>query len=226
MKQLAVVLLSGGLDSCVTAAVARQNNDIALLFLNYGHRTCVREHRAFVDIADYYRVIERRRLIARTDALEKIGGSALTDRNVPVPDANIVRNAIPVSYVPFRNALFLSMGVSWAESVGATSVYLGAVEEDSSGYPDCTRAFCDAFAAAVDQGTRPESRIRILAPVIHLRKHQIVRLGVELGAPLHLTWSCYRNSDRACGRCDSCILRLEAFRTAGIPDPILSDDRE
>ncbi len=222
MKQLAVVLPSGGLDSCVTTAVARQNCDLALFYLDYGHRTCAREHRAFGDIADYYHVPERRRLTARTDALEQIGGSALTDRNVPVPDAKIDRNDTPVTYVPFRNALFLSMGVSWAESVGATRVYLGAVEEDSSGYPDCTRAFCDAFARAVDYGTLPESHIRILVPVIHLRKHQIVRLGVELGAPLHLTWSCYRNSDRACGRCDSCILRLEAFRTAGIPDTIPS----
>ncbi len=223
MKQIAVVLLSGGLDSCVTAAVARQNYDLALFFLDYGHRTNAREHRAFRDIADFYRVPKRRRLTARTDALQQIGGSALTDRNVPVPDANIDRKDIPVTYVPFRNALFLSMGVSWAESFGATSVYLGAVEEDSSGYPDCTRAFCDAFARAVDTGTRPESHIRILAPVIHLKKHQIVRLGVELGAPLHLTWSCYRSSDRACGRCDSCILRLKAFKTAGIPDSIPFD---
>ncbi|MDE2999260.1 MAG: 7-cyano-7-deazaguanine synthase QueC [Gemmatimonadota bacterium] len=219
MKQLAVVLLSGGLDSCVTAAVARRNFDLALFYLDYGQRTNARERRAFLEIADYYGVPARHRLAAATDALRRVGGSALTDRNVPVPDADVERNDVPLTYVPFRNALFLSLGVSWAESVGASSVYLGAVEEDSSGYPDCTQAFCDAFARAVDSGTRPESRIRILTPVIHLRKHQIVRLGVELGAPLHLTWSCYRNSDRACGRCDSCILRLKAFETAGIPDP-------
>ena len=220
MKQSAVVLLSGGLDSCVTAAVARQNFDLALFFLDYGHRTNLRERRAFHDIADHYGVPPGHRLAAGTDALRQVGGSALTDRNIPVPDADADRNDVPVTYVPFRNALFLSLGVSWAESIGASSVYLGAVEEDSSGYPDCTQAFCDAFARAVDYGTRPESHIRILTPVIHLKKHQIVRLGVELGAPLHLTWSCYRNSDRACGRCDSCILRLKAFETAGIPDPI------
>ncbi len=220
MKQLAVVLLSGGLDSCVTAAVARRNLDLALFFLDYGQRTNARERSAFLEIADYYGVPERRRLAAGTDVLRQVGGSALTDRNVPVPDADVVRNEVPATYVPFRNALLLSFGVSWAESIGASSVYLGAVEEDSSGYPDCTQAFCDAFARAVDSGTRPESHIRIVTPVIHLRKHQIVRLGVELGAPLHLTWSCYRNSDRACGRCDSCILRLKAFETAGIPDPI------
>lgn len=220
MKQLAVVLLSGGLDSCVTAAVARQNFNLALLYLDYGHRTNARERRAFHDIADHYGVPADRRLAAGTDALRQVGGSALTDRNVPVPDADANRNDVPVTYVPFRNALFLSLGVSWAEAVGASSVYLGAVEEDGSGYPDCTQAFCDAFARAVDSGTRPESHIRILTPVIHLKKHQIVRLGVELGAPLHLTWSCYRNSDRVCGRCDSCILRLKAFETAGIPDPI------
>lgn len=220
MKQVAVVLLSGGLDSCVTAAVARQNFDLALFFLDYGQRTNTRERRAFLEIASYYGVPVRRRLAAETDALLQVGGSALTDRNVPVPDADIERNDVPATYVPFRNALFLSLGVSWAESMGASSVYLGAVEEDSSGYPDCTQAFCDAFARAANTGTRPESHIRILTPVIHLGKHQIVRLGVKLGAPLHLTWSCYRNSDRACGRCDSCILRLKAFQTAGTPDPI------
>lgn len=220
MKQLAVVLLSGGLDSCVTAALARQNSDLALLHLDYGHRTNARERRAFHNIADHYGVRAQRRLAAVTDALRRVGGSALTDRNVPVPDADADRNDVPVTYVPFRNALFLSLGVAWAESVGASSVYLGAVEEDGSGYPDCTQAFCDAFARAVDSGTRPASRIRILTPVIHLKKHQIVRLGVELGAPLHLTWSCYRNSDRACGRCESCFLRLKAFEKAGIPDPI------
>ena len=222
MRQLAVVLLSGGLDSCVTAAVARQNFDLALFHLDYGHRTNARERRAFLEIADHYRVPVRHRLAAGTDALRQVGGSALTDRNVPVPDADADagRNDVPITYVPFRNALFLSLGVSWAEAVGASSVYLGAVEEDGSGYPDCTQAFCDAFARAVDSGTRPESHIRILTPVIHLKKAQIVRLGVELAAPLHLTWSCYRNSDRACGRCHSCILRLKAFETAGIPDPV------
>ena len=223
MKQLAVVLLSGGLDSCVTAAVARQNFDLALFYLDYGQRTNARERRAFLEIADYYGVPVRYRLAAGTDALLQVGGSALTDRNLPVPDADAERNGVPVTYVPFRNAIFLSLGVSWAESVGASSVYLGAVEEDGSGYPDCTQAFCNAFARAVDSGTRSESHIRILTPVIHLKKHQIVRLGVELGAPLHLTWSCYRNSDRVCGRCDSCILRLKAFETAGIPDPILRE---
>lgn len=220
MNRLAVVLLSGGLDSCVTAAVARQNDDLALLFIDYGQRTNAREHRAFLEIADHYEVPASRRLTVRTDAFRQIGGSALTDPKVPVPDADLDRNDVPVTYVPFRNALLLCLGVSWAESVGAASVYLGAVEEDGSGYPDCTQAFFDAFARAADTGTRPESRIRILAPVIHLDKRQIIRLGLELGAPLHLTWSCYRNSDRACGRCDSCILRLRAFEAAGVPDPI------
>ena len=223
MNRLAVVLLSGGLDSCVTAAVARQNDDLALLFLDYGQRTSARERRAFLDIADHYEVPASRRLTARTDAFLRIGGSALTDPKVPVPDANFNGNDVPLTYVPFRNALLLCIGVSWAESVGAASVYLGAVEEDGSGYPDCTQAFCDAFARAADTGTRPESRIRILAPVIHLNKRQIIRLGLELSAPLHLTWSCYRNSDRACGRCDSCILRRRAFKGAGIPDPILAE---
>ncbi len=219
MSELAVVLLSGGLDSCVTAAVAAQSHALALLHLTYGQRTRTREHRAFSDIADSYGVPPQRRLIVETDHLSQIGGSALTDPDIPVPDADLQRREIPVTYVPFRNAHLLCLGVSWAEVLGARAVYIGVVEEDSSGYPDCTEAFCLAFAKAAAAGTRPDTDIRICTPVIHHTKAQTVRLGADLGAPLHLTWSCYSREDTPCGRCDSCVLRLRAFQNAGIPDP-------
>lgn len=220
MKPLAVVLLSGGLDSCVTAAIAAQTCDLALLHLDYGQRTRARERRAFADIAAHFGVPENRRLTLQADCLARIGGSALTDPGIPVPDADDAGAGVPVTYVPFRNAHLLSLGVSWAEVLGASAVYIGVVEEDSAGYPDCTEAFCRAFASAVRLGTRPESGVRVETPVIHLRKAEIVARGAALGAPLHLTWSCYRDEDLACGRCDSCRLRLNAFREAGRRDPI------
>ena len=220
MKAVAVVLLSGGLDSCVTAAVAAQSHDLALLHLAYGQRTQTRERQAFSDIADFYGVPPKRRTILQTDALSRIGGSALTDPDVPVPDADLQRPDVPITYVPFRNAHLLCLGVSWAETLRARAVYIGIVEEDGSGYPDCTEDFCSAFARAVTAGTRPETDICIHTPVIHHTKTQIVRLGADLGAPLHLTWSCYSREDVACGRCDSCALRLRAFQNAGIPDPV------
>jgi 7-cyano-7-deazaguanine synthase len=215
-----VVLLSGGLDSTVTAAVAARDGELALLHLDYGQRTRSREHRAFLDVADHYGVPESHRMVAQADYLARIGGSALTDSAIPVPNGDPGRAGVPITYVPFRNAHLLSLGVSWAEVLGADAVFLGAVEEDSSGYPDCTEAFCRAFGDAVSAGTPPETRIRIETPVIHTAKADIVRLGVKLHAPLHLTWSCYEREDLACGRCDSCLLRGTAFRDAGIPDPI------
>jgi 7-cyano-7-deazaguanine synthase len=214
----AVVLLSGGMDSCVTAALARQTFEPAFLHLNYGQRTEARELRAFRDIADYYKV--GLRLIASMEHLAKIGGSSLTDRDLAVPRANLTATGIPVTYVPFRNANMLSVAVSWAEVIGASAVFIGAVEEDSCGYPDCRRQFYDAFNAVVELGTRPGSGIRVVTPVIGMSKKEIVEKGVELGAPLHLTWSCYLNEDVACGECDSCALRLRAFEQAGVVDPI------
>ncbi|MDA0747726.1 MAG: 7-cyano-7-deazaguanine synthase QueC [bacterium] len=221
MTPLAVVLLSGGLDSCVTAAVAAQTHNLALLHFDYGQLTQDRERRAFTDIADHYSVPEERRLIIHADYLARIGGSALTDPTIPVPDANLSPGHVPITYVPFRNAHLLCMGVSWAEILGAADVYIGVVQEDSSGYPDCTTTFCEAFEHTANEGTRPETTIRIQTPVIHHNKAQIVRLGKDLRAPLHLTWSCYSSEERACGRCDSCILRLRAFKAAGIEDPII-----
>jgi 7-cyano-7-deazaguanine synthase len=216
---LAVCLVSGGMDSCVTAAIANNENDeLAFLHVSYGQRTESRERESFERIADHYRV--KARLVVSLEQLAKIGGSSLTDINIAVATPNLATQGIPLSYVPFRNAHLLSAAVSWSEVIGANRIYIGAVEEDSSGYPDCRPVFYDAFQRAIDLGTRPETHIQIHTPVINLKKSQIVQRGIALNAPLELTWSCYQESERACGNCDSCALRLRAFREAGVPDPI------
>ncbi len=235
-KPKSVVLLSGGMDSCVTAAIARETHELALVHASYGQRTEARERRAFDDIADFYGV--RERLAVRLEHFSQIGGSALTDQRIAVPEvaqpllaapgtAAVDRaaksgcaTAIPITYVPFRNAHFLSVAVSWAEVLGAKAVFIGAVAEDSSGYPDCRPEYYRVFQELVRQGTRPETKIEIVTPVIHLRKSEIVRRGISLGAPLHLTWSCYQFGKEACGACESCVLRLRAFAEAGAADPI------
>ena len=217
--QLAVCLVSGGMDSCVTAAIAREENDeLAFLHVSYGQRTEQRERESFEALADHYDV--KLRLVVSLEQLARIGGSSLTDQAIPVTAANISAQGIPSSYVPFRNAHLMAAAVSWGEVIGARSIYIGAVAEDSSGYPDCRPEFYEAFQQLIDVGTRPETRIEVRTPVIHLRKSEIVRKGLELGAPLQLTWSCYQASERACGNCDSCGLRLRAFREAGAVDPI------
>ena len=217
-----VVALSGGMDSAVCAALAVRDfgaNATAALHISYGQRTEAREQRSFQDICD--RLGIRRRLLFRTPFFRAIGGSALTDRGIAVPDAVPEIGArIPVTYVPFRNAHFLSIGVSWAEATGAQALYIGAVAEDSSGYPDCRPEYYEAFQELIRRGTRPETKIDIVTPVIRLKKSQIIRRGLELGAPLHLTWSCYQGEEKACGTCDSCLLRLRAFDEAGVRDPI------
>ena len=216
---LSVCLVSGGMDSCVTAAIAREEGgELAFLHVSYGQRTEARERRAFEELADFYGV--GRRLAVSIEPLARIGGSSLTDQSVPVAAADLSSREIPTSYVPFRNAHLLSIAVSWAEVTGAGRVYIGAVAEDSSGYPDCRPEFYEAFQRVIDAGTRPTTRVEIRTPVIHMRKAEIIRRGVELGAPLHLTWSCYGAEERACGRCDSCALRLRAFAEAGVRDPI------
>ena len=216
-SQRAVVLLSGGMDSCVCAALAARDYDAAAVHISYGQRTEEREREAFSAICDRLEI--RSRLLVRNQALAAIGGSALTDPNIAVPESHAIGHDIPVTYVPFRNAHFLSVAVSWAEVLGAGKVYIGAVEQDSSGYPDCRPAYYQAFNQVVKLGTK-EGRIEVVTPLIQLRKNEIVRLGLELGAPLDLTWSCYSREDRACGVCDSCVLRLRAFREAGSADPI------
>ncbi len=226
MKKKAVVLVSGGMDSCVTAAIASELYDPAFLHVNYGQRTETRELRAFNEIADFYKAPKR--LSVSLEHLKMIGGSALTDLSMTVPETNSLRtpgserrtSSIPSTYVPFRNAHLLSIATSWAEVIGATKIFIGAVEEDSSGYPDCRETFYQAFNKAIETGTKPETKIEIVTPLIHMKKSDIVKKGVELGAPLHLTWSCYQNSERACGRCESCALRLKGFRDAGVKDPI------
>ena len=214
----AIVLVSGGMDSCVAAAIAREeNSELALLHVSYGQRTEARERKAFNDIADFYRV--KNRLDVSIEYLAKIGGSSLTDSNIAVTEADLTSSEVPTSYVPFRNANMLSIAVSLTEVIGANAIYIGAVAEDSSGYPDCRPEFYEAFQKTIDTGTKPDTHIEIRTPIIHLSKAEIVRKGIELNAPLHLTWSCYRNEDLACGTCDSCALRLRGFERAGIKDP-------
>lgn len=214
-----VVLLSGGMDSCVCAALAARDTEAAALHVSYGQRTEDRERQAFERICDHLGI--RRRLAVKNEALRVIGGSALTDSGIAVPQAGVAigHGEIPVTYVPFRNAHFLSAAVSWAEVLGAASIYIGAVEQDSSGYPDCRPAYYRAFNEVIKTGTR-EGKIGIVTPLIALRKAEIVRLGLELGAPFELTWSCYSREDTACGVCESCVLRLRAFAEAGADDPI------
>jgi 7-cyano-7-deazaguanine synthase len=217
--QLAICLVSGGMDSCVTAAIANEENDeLAFLHVSYGQRTEKREREAFEALADHFDV--KSRLVISLAHLAKIGGSSLTDERIPVTTANLSAAGIPSSYVPFRNAHLLAAAVSWGEVINATSIYIGAVAEDSSGYPDCRPEFYDAFQNVIDTGTKPETRITIHTPVIAMRKSEIVQQGLELGAPLQLTWSCYKESELACGNCDSCALRLRAFREARATDPI------
>ena len=220
------------MDSCVTAAIAHETHQLALVHASYGQRTERRERQSFDDIADFYSVNER--LVVRLDHLSQIGGSALTDMRIAVPErvraplgARQIEvenpsggNEIPVTYVPFRNAHFLAVAVSWAEVIGASAIFIGAVAEDSSGYPDCRPAYYRVFQQLVREGTRPETQIEIVTPVIGMRKREIIQRGIELGAPLDRTWSCYQFDDEACGSCDSCRLRLKAFMEAGVTDPI------
>ena len=226
-KDLAIVLVSGGMDSCVTAAMAAQSFRLAFLHVNYGQRTEERELRAFNDLADHFHTDAR--LVVSIEHLKVIGGSSLTDSSIPVPEPGTVSGhpgqllsapGIPSTYVPFRNAHLLAIAVSWAEVIGAKRIFIGAVEEDGSGYPDCREVFYNAFNRVIETGTRPETRIDIVTPLIHLKKSEIVKRGAALGAPFQLTWSCYQGSEKACGRCESCALRLKGFREAGATDPI------
>ena len=213
----AVVLLSGGMDSCVCAALAVRDHEAAAVHISYGQRTEERERQSFLAICQRLKIHDN--LMVRNEALRAIGGSALTDGSIAVPDAEEVGHGVPVTYVPFRNAHFLAVAVSWAEVLGAEKVYIGAVEPDSSGYPDCRPAYYKAFNEVVKTGTK-DGLIEIATPLIAMRKTDIVRLGLELGAPFDLTWSCYSREDQACGVCDSCVLRKRAFAAAGVQDPI------
>jgi len=211
-----IVLLSGGLDSCVTTAIAHENYDLCLLHVNYGHLTEAREKKAFLDIAQFYNV--HKILMVDIGYLKNIGGSSLTDTNIPV--AKTTHAAIPNTYIPFRNANLLAIAVSWAEVIGAKKIFIGAMEEDSSGYPDCREIFFRFYNEMIKYGTKPETKISIETPILHKSKSEVVKIGKKFGAPLHLSWSCYINSEKACGKCDSCKLRINAFNKAGFKDEI------
>jgi 7-cyano-7-deazaguanine synthase len=205
------------MDSCVCVALAARDHEAAAVHVSYGQRTEERERQSFLAICRRLNILDQ--LMIRNEALRAIGGSALTDDGIPVPQSHSIGEGVPVTYVPFRNAHFLAVAVSWAEVLGAEKVYIGAVEPDSSGYPDCRPAYYEAFNAVVKAGTK-DGRIQIVTPLIAMHKAEIVRLGLELGAPFDLTWSCYSREDEACGVCDSCALRLRAFAAAGVKDPI------
>ncbi|MFQ5957660.1 MAG: 7-cyano-7-deazaguanine synthase QueC [Candidatus Brocadiales bacterium] len=216
----AVVLLSGGMDSCVVAAIANESFELACLHANYKQRTESRELKAFDDIASYYRVPEEMRLVIDMAYLGTLGGSSLTDLRMAVPASHLPTTDVPTTYVPFRNTHLLMAAVSWAEVVGAEKVFIGAVEDDRVGYPDCREQYYKIFNKLVDVGTRPETHITVETPLIHMKKCDIIKRGVSLGAPFHLSWSCYREEEKACGECQSCLLRREAFSEAGCNDPI------
>ena len=225
-REKVVVCLSGGMDSTVCAALAARDYDAFAVHFSYGQRTETHELASAKAVSELLGF--QKFLPLRMDLFRQIGGSALTDPGIPVPDAvdeaveagpDRHGSDVPVTYVPFRNAHFLAAAVSWAEVLGARTVYIGAVEQDSSGYPDCRPAYYDAFNALIQQGTK-EGNIRVETPLIHMRKREIVALGVELGAPLHVSWSCYSGEEVACGVCESCVLRLRAFREAGAVDPL------
>jgi len=219
-RPMAVVLASGGMDSCVVLALAARDYRVAALHASYGQRTAARELKAFNDLADFYQVPADRRLVVDLSHLARVGGSALTDASQPIPEGKPSTEGIPATYVPFRNANLLSVATAWAEVLGAEKIFFGAMEQDSSGYPDCRGVFVEAFNRLIAVGTRPETSVQVVAPLLHLSKGEVVRLGLKLRAPFHLTWSCYQSEAVACGRCESCLLRLKGFREAGATDPI------
>ena len=216
----AIILVSGGMDSCVTASCAKQDGfELSFLHINYGQKTEQKELKSFNAIADFFNVTDR--LIIDMQYFSQIGGSSLTDSNIDVAKGNLESKEIPISYVPFRNANILAAATSWAETIDANTIYIGAVEEDSSGYPDCRRKFYDVFEKLIDEGTKPDTSIEIISPLIHMSKKEIILKGVELKSPLELTWSCYKSENEPCQECDSCLLRKRGFKQANITDPIL-----
>lgn len=221
-KPKAICLVSGGMDSAVTLAIALKDYDVAAMHAYYGQLTQDREIKAFRDITTHYGINEI--MAFSLSHLNQIGGSALTDPDIEIHTGGIDINRIPNTYVPFRNAHLLCAAVSWAEVMGASAIFIGVVEEDSSGYPDCRESFIDAFNKAISEGTRPETNLNVITPVMHLTKAEIVKKGMELNVPFELTWSCYKNIEKACGVCDSCILRLKAFEDSGFDDPVPYED--
>ena len=224
-KPLGIALVSGGMDSLVMAEFCTRESELALLHVNYGQRTESRELSCFHAVAEHLKVPTRRRLVVDIGYLARIGGSALTDDRIDVPKADLAREEIPVTYVPFRNAHLVAIAVSWAEVIGAKNIYIGAVAVDSSGYPDCRPEFFEAMNEAIRRGTREGSGIVVKAPFVHLMKKDIVLMGKSMGVPFERSWSCYREGEKACGTCDSCALRLRAFAEAEVPDPLPYETR-
>ena len=216
-KGPAVVLASGGLDSCVAAAWASRRWRPAMLHVNYGQRTERKELECFERQAAHFKAEQR--LVVEAPHLGRIGGSSLTDPRLAVPEEDRPGET-PSTYVPFRNATLLAIATSWAEVIRAGAIVIGAVEADAPGYPDCRAAFFEAAERMIELGTRPETHIRVEAPLVAMTKAEVVRLGMDLGAPLKLTWSCYQGEAAPCGRCASCRRRAEAFREAGVRDPL------
>ncbi|MBD64352.1 MAG: 7-cyano-7-deazaguanine synthase QueC [Halobacteriovoraceae bacterium] len=220
MSDLAIVLVSGGMDSVTVAAIAHEKHqNLAFLHLNYHQKTAAKERECFQAIAQHYLVPKELQKIVDMSFLSQIGGSSLTDQNISVSDYQGDNNNIPSSYVPFRNTHIIALAVSWAETIGAQSIYIGANEEDSPGYPDCRKEYYDAYNKLISLGTK-EGKIQVHTPIIKMKKSEIVLKAKALNAPLELTWSCYKNGERACGTCDSCALRLRGFKEAGLQDPI------
>jgi 7-cyano-7-deazaguanine synthase len=224
-KPLGIALCSGGMDSLVMAEFVTRESELCLLHVNYGQRTEARELACFHSIAEHLKVPPRRRLVVDISHLKRIGGSALTDEGIGVPAADLRRKGVPVTYVPFRNAHLVAIAVSWAEVIGARNIYIGAVEADSSGYPDCRPEFYEAMNEAIRRGTKDGSGIEVKAPFIRLMKKDLVLMGKSMGVPFDRSWSCYRDGVKACGACDSCALRLRAFAEAGVEDPLPYETR-
>ncbi len=218
-KIKSIILLSGGMDSLVTTAIAKEESDeIYFLHANYGQKTELKELECFENLTKFYKPSGT--LSVDIDYLRKIGGSSLVDDNLTIKNHNNEEDAVPNTYVPFRNAHLIAIGVSWAEVIGAQRIYIGAVEEDSSGYPDCRESFYKSYNKTIDLGTKDETKIQIMTPIIHMTKAEIVKKGKELNCPFEFSWSCYRSNDKACGTCDSCHLRIKAFKEAKLKDPI------
>ncbi|MDQ1325492.1 MAG: 7-cyano-7-deazaguanine synthase [Campylobacterota bacterium] len=217
-KEKAVCIISGGMDSALSAKIAQKEGyEIIALHFNYAQRTQTKELECFryiardVDAVCSYEI--------DLDFFKQIGASALTDNNIAVPTGGL-EEGVPVTYVPFRNGIFLSIAAAIAEKHGATALFIGVVEEDSSGYPDCTEAYIEQMQKAINLGTKKETNLEIKMPLVRLNKTQIVQKALDLGVPLEHTWSCYQSEEKACGVCDSCRLRLRGFENAGVSDPI------
>ena len=214
----AICILSGGMDSTLASYMAKNDGyEIIAVHFNYGQRTQDRELKAFRDICDDLEILEKYEI--DIPFFTQIGASALTDKNIDVPTGGI-EAGVPITYVPFRNGIFLSITAAIAEKEGATAMYIGVVQEDSSGYPECTDSFINDMKKAINQGTKEDTHIDILTPLVHLSKAQIVQEALRLNVPLEHTWSCYKEETEACGVCDSCRLRLNGFKIANQIDPI------